>query len=399
MEERKIMPNTTPEALLVGHLCLDMIPKFPTGGSSVAEFFVPGKLIDIDGMFLSNGGSANNTGQAMHRLGFAVRIVGKLGDDMIGRAILDNMRHMGEQVISEIIVSPGEDSSFTVILNPPGIDRIFLHSAAANATFVADDMPDSAFDSVKLMHYGYPPLMASFFANDGAEAKKLFQRARAKGITVSLDMARPDPNAPSGRIDWVKYLENVLPEVDLFLPSIDEMLFMLDRPLFDKLLAKGGNMASYLDMAVIGKIADRLIAMGPALVGFKLGDEGFYLKTTSEAERFARMGALSLADPQPWLGREMAAPCFSVEVVGTTGSGDSTIAGFLGAWLKGLGPEEAVIMAVGSGGESVEALDAASGVHPWDSIVKRIAAGWPQGKAGIIPPGWCKTAQGVRVCS
>ncbi len=51
----------------------------------------------------------------------------------------------------------------------------------------------------------------------------------------------------------------------------------------------------------------------------------------------------------------MWAPCFDVEVVGTTGSGDATIAGFLSALLRDASPEEAMTMAVAVGACNVEA--------------------------------------------
>lgn len=391
------MAAAKPEALLVGHLCLDMFPKFPTGGSRVDEVLIPGRLIDIDGMELSTGGSANNTGQAMHNLGFNVRIVGKLGDDMIGRQVLDNLRPLGESVINEMIISPGEESSFTVILNPPGIDRIFLHSAATNNTFVSDDLPDSAMAGVRVVHYGYPPLMASFFKEEGIETKKLLSRVKAQGLTSSLDMARPDPAAASGRVDWIRLMENVLPHADLFLPSVDEIVQMLHRKRFDELIARanGVNLANFLTIDEIRDMADWVLARGPALVGFKLGDQGFYLKTTNDRARLAAIGPIAPKNLDAWVGRELAAPCFQVKCVGTTGAGDATIGGFLGAMLKGLDPEDAVIMAVGTGGESVEAIDSASAVQHWDSIVKRIADGWPQAASVVIPESWVRGAKGT----
>ena len=55
----------------------------------------------------------------------------------------------------------------------------------------------------------------------------------------------------------------------------------------------------------------------------------------------------------------MFTPVFSVpKVAGTTGAGDSTIAGFLASVFKGLEPSEALTMAVAVGGCCVEAPDA-----------------------------------------
>jgi sugar/nucleoside kinase (ribokinase family) len=65
-------------------------------------------------------------------------------------------------------------------------------------------------------------------------------------------------------------------------------------------------------------------------------------------------------------------------VVGTAGSGDATIAGFLAAFLRDMTPEEAVTMAVAVGACNVEAADTLSGIRPWDETLRRVAAGWPR---------------------
>jgi hypothetical protein len=65
-------------------------------------------------------------------------------------------------------------------------------------------------------------------------------------------------------------------------------------------------------------------------------------------------------------------------VVGTTGSGDSTIAGLLTAIALGRSPEAALTAAVGVGACSVEAFDANSAVPAWEVVEARISAGWPR---------------------
>ena len=391
------MPSTKPDILAAGHVCLDIIPGFTTGGGSIAEILVPGKLIDIDGALFATGGSAANTGLALHRLGFGVGIMGKVGDDAFGKGILDIIGKNGPELIRDMIVSQGETSSFTLIINPPGIDRVFLHSGGTNYTFCSADVKDETLEGLRLFHFGYPPLMRRFYLDDGLETKTLLARAKKKGATTSLDMARPDPEAPAGKIDWLKFLVNVLPVVDVFQPSFDEIIYMLDRPVFDRLLAKanGGNLSAHAEYGLIRDTAEKLLAMGPAMVGFKFGDEGYYLKTTSDAGRLKAMGPLAPKEAAAWTGREIMSPCKQVKVAGTTGAGDCTIAGFLGALLKGYAPQAAVAMAVAVGGASVEALDSVSGVPTWEKARERIAAGWPNAGSVLIPKHWKKSTEGT----
>lgn len=385
------------DALVVGHLCLDIIPTFLGGAGSPAELFIPGKLIDVSDAVLATGGASSNTGLALHRLGFKVSIVGKVGDDHFGGIIVDILRRIGPHLVKDMVVAPGAGSSYTIVVNPPGFDRIFLHSPGANHTFAADEIPDSAFAGARLVHFGYPPLMRKFFRNDGQELIRLFTRARELGgLTASLDMSRPDPDGESGAVDWTRYLENVLPHVDVFLPSIDEIVFMTDRPLFDRLVreAGDGNPAARLHIDQIRALADRLLALGPAVIGFKLGDAGFYLKASSDLSRLAGMGRAAPPRPEEWVGREFIAGCKKVDVAGTTGAGDCTIAGFLGAFLKGFDPDRAVTMAVSTGGASVEARDSNSGVPAWEALEKRLAAGWPNRTCPLVPSGWEETSSG-----
>jgi sugar/nucleoside kinase (ribokinase family) len=75
-------------------------------------------------------------------------------------------------------------------------------------------------------------------------------------------------------------------------------------------------------------------------------------------------------------------------VVGTTGSGDATIAGFLSAFLRGMSPAEAINAAIAVGACNVEAADALSGLRSWDETLDRIRGGWQKYPVQIESQGW-----------
>jgi sugar/nucleoside kinase (ribokinase family) len=77
-----------------------------------------------------------------------------------------------------------------------------------------------------------------------------------------------------------------------------------------------------------------------------------------------------------------------VNVVGTTGAGDCTIAGFLAGMLKGLSLEAALRGAVAVGACNVEQADAVSGIPPWDSVQGRLTAGWKTRETTLELDGW-----------
>jgi sugar/nucleoside kinase (ribokinase family) len=291
-----------------------------------------------------------------------------------------------------MIVASGENSSYSIVISPPGVDRIFLHCTGANDTFRAADVQLAALAGARMFHFGYPPLMRSMYADDGAELAALLSSVKAQGLTVSLDLAKPDPASPAGRADWPAILRQALPHTDVFLPSFEEILYMLRPEQYRQLQQEHTTeeLLSFTDSGLLCSLATELLDMGAAVVGLKLGDHGLYLRTTANRERLSSMGLCAPIGTtiDSWLDRELLAPCFEVQVVGTTGAGDCTIAGFLGGMLKGLRIEEVLVSAVGVGACNVEHADAVSGVRSWGDVQSRIERRWAQRGVAIPLPQW-----------
>jgi sugar/nucleoside kinase (ribokinase family) len=117
--------------------------------------------------------------------------------------------------------------------------------------------------------------------------------------------------------------------------------------------------------------------MGAKVVGLKAGQRGLYLRTGT-VEQLEHMGRAQPTHPLTWAERELWAPCFATQVVGTTGAGDATIAGFLLGLMRGMTPVATLSAACAVGACSVEAVDAVSGIKSWPATLERIAAGWPR---------------------
>ena len=377
-------------AVVAGHLCLDVIPDLSRSSKDKFErMFQPGRLLDVGPMTFSTGGAVSNTGLALNKLGIKTALMGKVGDDIFGQAIQQIVASYGADLTGGMIVDPKVASSYTIIINPPGIDRIFLHCPGANDTFTAADVRYDLLSDARLFHFGYPPLMKHMYENDGEELVEVFRQAKKRCVTTSLDMALPDVNSAAGKANWPTIIRSVLPYVDVFLPSIEEIMYMLRRDAYNELVSKAGsaNFLSLVTPALLSDLSHELIDLGVKIAGLKLGDRGFYLHTT-DSSGIELMGCAQPTDVAGWANREIWAPCFCVNVAGTSGSGDCTIAGFLSALLRNMSAEKATTAAVAVGACNVERPDTLSGVRPWDETMQRVAQGWQRHDLKVDQAGW-----------
>ena len=377
-------------AAVAGHICLDIIPQLAgMAPDQFARTFMPGRLLEVGPVILSTGGAVSNTGLALHRLGIQARLMGKVGDDLFGQAVRQIVESFGPGLAEGMAVDPVAPTSYTIIISPPGIDRMFLHCPGANDTFGAGDVRYGELSQARLFHFGYPPVLKRMYADGGAQLVQAFRRARETGVTTSLDMSLPDPASPAGRADWVTILRATLPYVAVFMPSIEEILYMLRRETYQALCqqAGGGDLLPLVTPALLSDLGGELLDMGVKVVVFKLGDRGAYLRTAGRAA-IAALGRACPSDPAAWADKELWTACFEADVVGTTGAGDATIAGFLSALLRDMSPEDALTAAVAVGACNVEAADALSGIRPWDATMRRVAGGWARHPLEVHAPGW-----------
>ena len=383
------MPETF-DAVVAGHLCLDMIPDL-TGISPdrIAQVFLPGRLTEVGPATIGTGGPVSNTGLALHKLGITTQLMGKVGDDVFGQVVCELVRAYDPRLAEGMLVDKRVHTSYTIVLSPPGVDRFFLHDPGANDAFGADDVRYDRLSKARLFHFGYPPIMRLMYSNNGAELTQVVRRAKETGVTTSLDMALPDTSSAAGRADWVSILKAALPYVDVFLPSIEEILYMLRRQTYQELYqaAGGPGFLALITPQLLSSMSQELLEMGAKIVLLKLGDRVLYLRTAGQSA-IEDLGRARPSDPAAWADQEFWIACFKVDVVGTAGSGDSTIAGFLSALLRDMPPQAAVTAAVAVGACNVEAADTLSGVRPWEETMRRVAGGWAHHALQLDAPGW-----------
>lgn len=364
-------------AVVAGHICLDMTPRIPEHGArTVQEALRPGQLIHVGETDIHTGGAVANTGLAMKLLGADVTLVGKTGQDAFGDMVVSIADRYGAG--EGLIRKAGESTSYTVVLAVPGIDRIFLHHPGANDTFCAADLPMSVLSEASLFHFGYPTLMKRVYENGGKELIKIMRTAKEAGAATSLDLAAVDEASEAGKEDWKSILSKTLPYVDIFVPSVEELMAMLMPEKYRELRERStDDLTEELDAERdVKPLAKLCMEMGVKILLIKCGAPGIYYQTADEKSLSAISPRLSL-DCAAFAGRAGFERSFVPErVLSGTGAGDTSIAAFLTALLSGYPLERCLRYAVATGTCCVEAYDALSGLKRFPELEERIQAGW-----------------------
>ncbi len=375
------------DVVVAGSICLDMTPEFTKlKEKTMAEIFIPGKNKHMEKMTIATGGPVSNSGLGLIKLGISTKLMGKIGDDFIGDGVLKLLQKY--DAVDSMTVIKGEDTSYTVVIVPEGFDRIFLHANGANDTFGSDDVDYEIVKNAKIFHMGYPTTMKKMYSNDGEELIKTYKKVKDLGVTTSLDMSLPDPNAVNGQMDWEGVLKKLLPYVDIYLPSAEETMFMIDKAEFNHLKDTAGehDMLTNLDINVISRLGKRLLSYGAGMVALKCGVKGFYF-ATGDKERLKKMGRAMPKNLDAWANRELHEESFKVPVKAATGSGDSSIAGLLSAYLRDFAIEDCIKTACCTGGQNVQVLDAVSGIKTFEETQQLLKI-WDKNKLNVTGNHW-----------
>ena len=365
---------TGSKMIAAGYVCVDITPQFPEScrGRRMEDILRPGKLRKIGQASISTGGSVANTGLALHALGADVSLVAKIGDDAFGKIIQEIFRRHGAE--PDFIISKDVDTSYTIVLAVPGNDRCFLVDAGANDAFYPEDLPYDEIARAQYFHFGYPSLMRSFYEDAGCRLASMLERVRKLGLVTSLDMALPDAASGAGGIDWEQLCRRALPFVDFFVPSIEELGYMLDRERYEfwqkRAEETGGDICMALSLeADVKPLAKRALELGCRSILLKCGAAGLYFRSSDEA------GLLKIG--KGWGNLDLFQKSFRPDrILSGTGAGDTAIAGFLYGVSHGMDPETCLKIAAGCGSMCITQYDSLSGLLPVPKLLERIDAGW-----------------------
>ena len=268
-------------------------PDLVLTGDVTPAFGQAEKLVDSASFSIGSSSAIFACGAA--RLGLKVGFIGVCGDDLFGHFMLDEMARRQVDV-APVIVDASVSTGMSVILSTAS-DRAILTHVGSMDCLRADQVTDELLSRSRHLH------VASYFLQTALQPglPDLFRRARALGLTTSLD-----PNwDPSG--EW-RGFDDLLPYVNVFLPNENEALALTGSANEKQALAR--------------------LAQKCPWVAIKLGPRG----------AIAGQGTLTASSP-----------ALKVNVVDTTGAGDSFDGGFLYGFLHGWSLERALKLGAACG--------------------------------------------------
>src|ERR1700733_10900418 len=112
-----------------------------------------GELVLTTRTHLSIGGCAANVAVDLVRLGRKAAVVGRVGDDVFGRFVIDALCAVRVDVRHLVSLS-GEATSTSMILNVQGEDRRFIHSPGANARLEGNAISTEFLHQTRAVYVG-----------------------------------------------------------------------------------------------------------------------------------------------------------------------------------------------------------------------------------------------------
>lgn len=305
-------PDRDIDIIVVGEINPDVVVADP---DPVPIFNEVERVVDSIRMTVGSSSAIFACGAA--RLGLRVAFAGVVGDDALGRFMLDAMADHGIDV-SACVVDPHLPTGATVIMSS-GSQRAMLTAVGAIGALDVDTVPSSLIARARHLHLG------AFYLQDRSRDRlpAFFAAARERGLTTSFD-TNWDPTER-----WDGGVVETLRSSDVFFPNAAEA----------RRIARIDDVdAAAVALATMG--AEGRTDGGP-VVAVKQGAAGAIAVTAG--------------------GPVVRVPALPVDPIDTTGAGDSFDAGFLRAWLDGGDLRESLELGVACGAMSTRRLGGVDG--------------------------------------
>ena len=250
----------------------------------------------VEQIRLSAAGTAAGTAVDLAKLGAHVVSIGSVGTDEVGDFVLLLMERRGIDT-RNIVRTDAAQTSATILPIKPNGDRPAFHIVGANAHLALDQVDRAAVTAGSVLLIGGPDRMGEF---GGAPMREVASWARAAGMATVMDVLGANPSYRS-----------------------DDMLALL--PLVDHLVPNEEQLCDLFGVSDPLDAAHRALDHGVGRVVVTLGPDGCLV-----------------VDHGGW----SHVPGRVVDVVDTTGCGDSVTAGYIRGLMLGEDPVAAAALGV-----------------------------------------------------
>lgn len=318
--ERPTLLNKKPlDVICVGAAIVD-IPLQP-----VSKDIFETESYPLEQISMTIGGDAINEATIISRLGHKTALMSRLGNDAVGRFILEACEKNGIDAQS-IRLDPDVDTSINVGLVTDDGERTFVTNRNGSLwKTTIDDVDFSRFPEARLLS------LASIFNNpllDGAALTRIFEEAKAQEMIICADMIKPRLG------EKLDDISEALSYVDYFFPNCEEAELMTGE-------------------AELEAIAQKFLDCGVKHVVIKTGKRGCYLATAD--------------------GKRIGIPAVKgVKAIDTIGAGDNFVSGFISAILEGQDLVSCARFANATASVSVESIGATTGVTSREQVEERL---------------------------
>jgi sugar/nucleoside kinase (ribokinase family) len=300
------------QVIVVGELNVDLILNRIDGFPEVGKEKLAGD------MTLTLGSSSAIFASNLSSLGTKVSFLGKIGDDSFADLVIQSLT--SKNVLTDLIIRDRDlKTGATIVLNYDN-DRAMITHTGAMEKLTVDDVSEEKLSTASHLHF------SSYFLQPGIrnDVPKMFARAKSLGLTTSFD-AQWDPDEK-----WDIDLKAILPNVDVFLPNLQELLNLTGAKTIDE-ACKNIQDDAHIVAIKMGKTGSVVFANG--------------IKIMKEA----------------FLNRH---------VVDAIGAGDSFNAGFVHKYINGASIEECQTFGNLIGAISTTAAGGTTAFRDHDSIVQ-----------------------------
>ncbi|TSC94480.1 MAG: ribokinase family sugar kinase [Parcubacteria group bacterium Licking1014_1] len=281
-----------------------------------------GSKIDIENIVFSSGGGGTNTAATFAKQGFKTAFVGVVGDDIMGKEILKEMKEL--KIDTRFVsVKKEKHTNQSIIVSSAGQDRTILVYRGASDLLCDKDV---VWKKLKARWFYLAPLnnsLCDIF-------DKVVNFAKENNIKVAVNPSKHQLSLP------IEQLKRIFQKVDILFLNQEEASFLTKISFHEEL-----------------EIFKKIDEMCPGIAAMTKGGEGVVVSDGKY---------LYSAKPDP-----------NRKIIDTTGAGDSFASGFISDYIRYNGDiEKAIQLGLENSAANLAEIGAKTGLLDKNSRFERI---------------------------